>query len=54
MQFYDHFIRQALLLCAVHGFTEAEVADFQSRPETEVQRDIEVAKASIAKKFVDQ
>jgi DNA-directed RNA polymerase specialized sigma24 family protein len=45
--------RQALLLCAVHGFSEAEVADFQSRPQAEVRRDIDAAKKNILQQFAD-
>ena len=45
--------RQALLLCAVHGFSEAEVADFQDRSQAEVGRDIEAAKENLAQQFAD-
>jgi DNA-directed RNA polymerase specialized sigma24 family protein len=46
--------RQALLLFAVHGFSEAEVADFQSRPKAEVRRDIRAAKKNIGQQLADQ
>ena len=46
--------RQALLLFAVHGFSEAEIADFQDRSQAEVTRDIETAKANVAQKFASQ
>ncbi len=46
-----HQQRQALVLSAVHGFTEAEIADFQDRSQAEVQRDIESAKQTIAQQL---
>lgn len=45
--------RQALVLCAVHGFSEAEVADFQNRSQAEVRQDIESAKQNIWQQLAD-
>ena len=46
--------RHAVVLCAVQGFSEAEITDFQDRPQVEVSRDIEIAKQTIARRLAAQ
>jgi DNA-directed RNA polymerase specialized sigma24 family protein/ribosome-associated translation inhibitor RaiA len=46
--------RQALLLCAVHGFSEAEVADFQDRAKTDVRKDIDAATAQLTQQLTNK